>query len=222
MNLMTVGLAGMAAFVVAYLFGSIPTGYLAGKNLRGIDIRHHGSNSMGATNVLRTLGPLPALAVFLIDVLKGVAAVYCGRASFLWVDQVLSNPSASTVILVPWVVSLTGLAALLGHSLPVWLSFKGGKSIAAGFGVLLAMAWPIALGALACFVVTLVVCRIVSLGSILAALTAIALIYGLDQPMPYRLFVTVGGVYIIFLHRANVRRLLAGQEPRLGQQPSKS
>ena len=75
MNLMTVGLAGMAAFVVAYLFGSIPTGYLAGKNLRGIDIRHHGSNSMGATNVLRTLGPLPALAVFLIDVLKGVDRV---------------------------------------------------------------------------------------------------------------------------------------------------
>ena len=106
---------------------------------------------------------------------------------------------------------------MLGHGRSVWLNFSGGKSAATGLGVLLAMSWPVGLGAAAVFGVVLAVFRIVSLGSMLAALAAIALVCALEQPMPYRLLVIAGGVYVIVRHRANIQRLLAGTEPRLGQ-----
>jgi glycerol-3-phosphate acyltransferase PlsY len=122
----------------------------------------------------------------------------------------------------PWAVCVAGLAALVGHSRSIWLNFSGGKSVAAGLGVLLAMTWPVGLGALTVFGVAMAIFRIVSLGSVLAALTAIALICGLEQPLPYRLFVIVGGLYVIVRHRANIQRLLAGIEPRLGQSSPES
>jgi glycerol-3-phosphate acyltransferase PlsY len=106
---------------------------------------------------------------------------------------------------------------LLGHGRSVWLNFTGGKSAATGLGVLLAMSWPVGLGAAMVFGVALAISRIVSLSSMLAALTAIALICGLEQPLPYRLLVIAGGIYVIVRHRANIRRLLAGTEPRLGK-----
>jgi glycerol-3-phosphate acyltransferase PlsY len=117
----------------------------------------------------------------------------------------------------PWAVGLAGLAASLGHGRSIWLNFTGGKSAATGFGVLLAISWSVGLGVAAIFAVVLAVVRIVSLGSILAALTAIALICVLDQPLPYRLLVIAVGVYVIVRHRANIQRLMAGTEPRLGQ-----
>jgi glycerol-3-phosphate acyltransferase PlsY len=97
------------------------------------------------------------------------------------------------------------------------LNFTGGKSAATGLGVLLAMSWPVGLGTAVIFGIVLAVFRIVSLGSMLAALAAIALICGLEQPLPYRLLVVAGGIYVIMRHRANIQRLLAGTEPRLGQ-----
>ncbi len=106
---------------------------------------------------------------------------------------------------------------LLGHGRSVWLNFTGGKSVATGLGVLLAMSWPVGLGAAMVFGVALAGFRIVSLSSMLAALTAIALICGLEQPLPYRLLVIAGGIYVIARHRTNIRRLLAGTEPRLGK-----
>ena len=106
---------------------------------------------------------------------------------------------------------------MLGHSRSVWLNFAGGKSVATGLGVLLAMSWPVGLGAATVFGAALAISRIVSLSSILAALTAMALVCGLEQPLPYRLLVIAGGVYVIVRHRANFRRLLAGTEPRLGK-----
>ena len=106
---------------------------------------------------------------------------------------------------------------LLGHSRSIWLNFAGGKSAAAGLGVLLAMSWPVGLVAVTVFGVVLAIFRIVSLSSMLAALTAIALICSLEQPVPYRLLVISGSVYVIVRHRANIKRLLAGTEPRLGQ-----
>lgn len=213
-------IASAVGVAIAYLFGSTPTGYLAGKLLKGIDIREHGSKSIGATNVLRTLGKWPALAVLLIDVLKGAAAIVFARWFYPWLYTVpfVTPPAALDLqSCVPWAVSLAGLAALLGHSRSIWLNFTGGKSAATGLGVLLAMSWPVGLGAAAAFGVVLAIFRIVSLGSMLAALTAIALICGLEQPLPYRLLVIAGGIYVIARHRANIQRLLAGTEPRLGQ-----
>ena len=106
---------------------------------------------------------------------------------------------------------------LLGHSRSIWLNFTGGKSAATGLGVLLAMSWPVGLGAATVFGVVLAIVRIVSLSSMLAALTAIALVWALEQPLPYRLLVIAGSIYVIVRHRANIQRLLAGTEPRLGQ-----
>lgn len=212
-------IAAVAGWAGAYLFGSIPTAYLAGR-IYGLDIREHGSRSVGATNALRVLGKRPALVVLLVDVLKGVAAIVLVR----WLCFLLFNgtivappPALDQDAWTPWAVGIAGLAALLGHSRSIWLGFSGGRSVATGLGVLLAISWPVAIGALAVFGVVMAVVRIVSLGSILAALTAILLVCGLEQPMPYRLLVVAGGVYIVARHRANIRPLLAGTEPRLGQ-----
>lgn len=213
-------IAGAVGLVIAYLLGSMPTGYLAGKLLRGIDIREHGSRSTGATNVLRTLGKWPALVVLVGDVLKGVLAIIVAHSFCPWLYAALSPtpPTASDFeIWVPWIVCLAGIAVLLGHSRSIWLNFTGGKSAATGLGVLLAMSLPVGLGAAAIFGIVLAIARIVSLSSMLAALTAIALVCGLEHPFPYRLLVIGGGIYIIVRHRANIQRLLAGTEPRLGQ-----
>jgi glycerol-3-phosphate acyltransferase PlsY len=200
--------------VIPYLFGSTPTGYLAGKLLKGIDIREHGSKSTGATNVLRTLGKWPALVVLVVDVVKGAGAIIVAR----WLYAALSAPQPLDLqIWTPWGVSLAGLAALLGHGRSIWLNFTGGKSAATGLGVLLAMSWPVGLGAAAVFAVVLAIFRMVSLGSILAALAAVVLVCALEQPLPYRLLVIAGSIYVIARHRTNIQRLLAGTEPRLGR-----
>lgn len=213
-------IAGAIGAVIAYLFGSMPTGYLAGKLLKGIDIRRHGSNSTGATNVLRTLGKWPALAVLIVDVLKGVAAIIVARSLSPWlaVELAPAPPTTSDLqVWVPWAVCAAGVAVLLGHSRSIWLNFTGGKSAATGLGVLLAMAWPVGLGAAAVFGLVLALARIVSLSSILAALTALVLVCGFEHPLPYRLLVVAGATYVIVRHRANIRRLLMGTEPRLGR-----
>jgi len=216
-------IASAVGLLIAYLLGSTPTGYLAGKLLKGIDIREHGSRSTGATNVLRTLGKWPALVVLLVDVLKGAAAIFFARWFYPWLASVASPTALDLQTFVPWAVCLAGLAVLLGHSLSIWLNFTGGKSAATGLGLLLAMSWPVGLGAAAVFGVVLAIFRMVSLASMLAALTAIALVCGLEQPWPYRILVIAGGLYVIVRHRANIQRLLAGTEPRLEQSsPSKA
>ncbi|PDT74868.1 glycerol-3-phosphate 1-O-acyltransferase PlsY [Bradyrhizobium sp. C9] len=210
-------IASVAGLATAYLLGSIPAGYLAGKLLKGIDIREHGSRSTGATNVLRTLGKWPALAVLLVDVLKGAAAIPFAGWYYSWLGTLPSvTPPTDLQTLLPWAVCLAGLAVLFGHSRSIWLNFTGGKSAAAGLGVLLALSWPVGLGAAAAFGAVLALSRMVSLGSMVAALTAIALVCALEQPLPYRLLVIAGGLYVIARHRANIQRLLAGTEPRLG------
>jgi glycerol-3-phosphate acyltransferase PlsY len=213
-------IANVAGLAVAYLFGSIPTAYLAGKLLYGLDIREHGSRSVGATNALRVLGKWPALIILLVDILKGAAAIFFARwfCSRLFVLPFVAPPPAlDEQTWTPWAVGLAGLAVLLGHSRSVWLKFSGGKSVAASLGVVLALSWPVALGALAVFAVVAGVFRIVSLGSILAALTATILICSLDQPLPYRLLVFAGGIYVVARHSSNIKRLLAGTEPRIGR-----
>jgi acyl phosphate:glycerol-3-phosphate acyltransferase len=148
-----------------------------------------------------------------------VGAIVFARWFYPWfytLPSVTPPTALDLQTFVPWAVCLAGLAVLLGHGRSIWLNFTGGKSAATGLGVLLAISWPAGLGAAAVFSVVLAISRIVSFGSMLAALTAIVLICGLQQPLPYRLLVIAGGIYVILRHRANIVRLLAGTEPRLG------
>ncbi len=193
-------LLALLAAIGGYCLGSIPTGYWVGRWWGGIDIRQQGSGSTGATNVLRTLGKGPALLVLLVDALKGAAAVALGWG--------LGSP---------WWVVLAALLAVIGHSRSCWLGFKGGKSVATSLGILLAMAWPVALATFGVWLLGLALTRIVSFSSLLAAVAAPLLMWATAQPLPYGLFALAGGVYVIGAHRRNIERLLAGSEPRLGQ-----
>jgi acyl phosphate:glycerol-3-phosphate acyltransferase len=206
------GFAIAGLILAGYLLGSFPTGYLIAKWVKGIDIRQHGSGGTGATNVLRTVGKPAAVAVLLVDLVKGALAVLLVK---------LAYPSAISALGVnpdwqPWIEALAGLAALLGHSRSIWLNFTGGKSAASGLGILLAMAWPVGLGTLAVFAAVVGLTRIVSLGSMLAAIATIVLMVVTGQPLAYGLLAIAGGVYVILRHRSNIERLLAGTEPRLG------
>lgn len=203
---------------LAYVLGSIPPGYWAGKLLKGIDIREHGSGSTGATNVLRTLGKGPALVVLLVDVLKGaiaIALVY-GFDALDWTRSIVPT-GVDLATWQPWLVTLAGSAVLLGHSKSILLNFSGGKSVATSLGVLLTLDWRVGLGTLAVFLLLLLVFRIVSLSSIAGAIATSGLMVATQQPLPYLLFSIAGGLYVIFRHRGNIQRLFSGTEPRLGQ-----
>lgn len=207
-----------AILLVAYLLGSTPTGYAAAKLLKGIDIREHGSGSTGATNVLRTLGKGPGLLVLIVDTLKGVLAIALVPWTFSFAASHNGIPaSVSAEFWLPWLVTLAGLAAVVGHSKSIWLGFTGGKSVATSLGVLLAISWQVALATVGVFGCVLALSRIVSLSSVAGAIAVSLLMLLLGQPLPYVLFGMAGGLYVIWRHRSNIQRLLAGTEPRLGQ-----
>lgn len=149
-------LASSLLFLSAYLLGSLPTGYLFGKYLKGIDIREHGSGSTGATNVLRTLGKPAGIVVLVIDLLKGVAAIALAqgiyRADFNLFPETWK----------PWLITLAGIATVIGHSRSIFLNFKGGKSVSTSLGVLLMMCPAVGLGTLGSFLTVLGISRIVS------------------------------------------------------------
>jgi glycerol-3-phosphate acyltransferase PlsY len=210
--------ANSILLILAYLLGSLPTGYLAGRWLKGIDIREQGSGSMGATNVLRILGKGPAIAVLLVDVLKGALAIALVRFMYtLPAFRVLAPIDTNLDIILSWMLTLTGLAALVGHSKPIWLNFKGGKSVASSLGILFALSWPVALGTLGVFIGVIAISRIVSLSSIAAAIAVSGWMIFFKQPLPFQIFAILGGLYVIWRHRSNIERLLAGTEPQLGQ-----
>ena len=192
--------------VLAYLLGSLPTGYVIARLMQGIDIREHGSGNTGATNVFRVVGKQAGITVLIIDLLKGLLAVLAARLVMNQLDAELST----------WVQALAGSFAILGHSRSVWLNFTGGKSAATGLGVILALAWPVGLGTAALFGLVFGVSRTVSLGSISAAIAAPVLMFLTKQPLPFILLVLLGGIYVIIRHRSNISRLLAGTEPKLG------
>ncbi len=210
-------LAIVLLLVAAYLLGSIPTGYLVARWAKGIDIRQCGSGGTGATNVLRTVGKGAAIAVLLIDLLKGLLAVLLAMATW---PQVLALAPELAPDWRPWILMLAGLLAIVGHSKSVWIGFAGGKSAASGLGVLLGLAWPVALGAVAAFGLTLALSRIVSLGSITAAIATMILMVATGQPLPYIVLGGLAALYVILRHRSNIERLRLGTEPRLGQQSS--
>ncbi len=185
---------------IGYLLGSTPSGYLTGRWLKGIDLRDCGSGSTGATNVLRNVGKGPALAVFLVDLGKGALAVLLAK-SFGLND---------------WMQVLAGLAALAGHIWPVWLGWKGGKAVATGFGMFLGLAWPVGLASFGMFMAVISIFRIVSLSSVVAALSLPLLMILSGQSAAYLSVSLVAMVLVLWRHRSNIQRLIAGTEPRIG------
>jgi glycerol-3-phosphate acyltransferase PlsY len=196
----------------AYLLGSIPTGYLLTYALEGVDIRNYGSGSIGATNVLRTVGKRAAIAVLTIDLLKGALAV-----SLVNVVYILTPTPSIPVAWHPWLITGAGLLGVLGHSCSIWLGFMGGKSVAISIGILFVMNPWVALGAVIAFLLALATSRIVSLSSIAGAIAVNILMLILHQPLPYQMFAACAGLYVIWRHRGNIGRILAGKEPRIGQ-----
>ena len=178
-----------------YLLGSVPFGYLIVYFSEGRDIRATGSGNIGATNVLRSKGRLAGLATLALDILKGALPVLYGRIHF---D-------------LPWLALLGGLAVLLGHVFPVFLRFRGGKGVAALVGVFLVFHWPSLLAFLAVFFAVLALTRYVSLGSLLGT-TALFFSTLFTQPVEAAMAAFAMLLLIVFRHRGNVSRLLAGSE----------
>ena len=196
---------GLLSLLLGYLLGSIPSGYLAGRWCKGIDLRELGSGSTGATNVLRQVGKGPALVVFVIDVAKGAIAV------------LLAGSLTEGAALSDWLQVLAGLAALAGHIWPVWLGFKGGKAVATGLGLFLGLAWPVGLACFGIFLTTLSVFRIVSLSSVVAAISLPLLMAAGTDGTAKVVVALVAMALVVWRHRSNLQRIKAGTEPRLGQ-----
>lgn len=226
--------------IFSYLLGSIPFGLLVAR-ARGIDIRQRGSGNIGATNVLRVLGKGPGYTVFALDALKGLVAVFA--AKYLATRHVLTYTAALTIYqgTAPSILHETGhvtipapiaaitaaILCIIGHNLPVWLRFKGGKGMATSCGVLIGM---MPLTAIACLIVWAAVflgTRYVSLASIAASITLplatmIFLLTGLLTGWPYFYFAVAACLLAIWRHRDNIVRLIAGTENRFDRKPASS
>ena len=196
---------GLLSLLLGYLLGSIPSGYLAGRWCKGIDLRELGSGSTGATNVLRQVGKGPALVVFVIDVAKGAIAV------------LLAGSLTEGAALSDWLQVLAGLAALAGHIWPVWLGFKGGKAVATGLGMFLGLAWPVGLACFGIFLTTLSLFRIVSLSSVVAAISLPLLMAAGTDGTAKLVVALVAMALVVWRHRSNLQRIKAGTEPKIGQ-----
>ncbi len=193
--------------LAAYLLGSIPNGLLLAR-LKGVDLQKVGSGNIGATNVYRCVGKAWGVAAFVLDAVKGFVP------AFVFPMLMTGAPN--------WLGLACGAAAVAGHNWPIWLGFKGGKGVSTSAGMLLGIA-PAAVGVgFAVFALTVALTRFVSLGSILAAL-AVPAAYLAMNGADNRLFagaLVVMGLLVIVKHRANIRRLLAGTEPRItGRKP---
>lgn len=232
------------AVVAAYLAGSIPASYLAGRLLCGIDLRRHGSGNLGATNVYRALGLLPAAAVVLVDVGKGwlAAAVLPGLAAALVgvaAPGELGAGGGSALLSVhgwdresagAWGILpiVCGMAAVLGHVYPVWLGFRGGKGVATGVGVFLALSPLATLGAVALWAAIVALTRIVSIASLALGVFLPLLVFaeqaerGAGTPWRLVAFAALAAVFIFWTHRENLRRLARGEERRIARAPSQS
>lgn len=190
-------------FIIAYLIGSIPTGYLIVKAKTGQDIRQVGSGSTGATNVKRVLGTPYFFIVMLLDALKGAVPVLLA----------IFFVSFKSEIGLPAVIA--AIAVILGHSKPLFLKFKGGKSVATGVGTILALNWIVGLIIAAIWGTITYFSKYVSLGSIIAVLFAPILMFVFHQPIAYVVYCAIGAVYIVYLHRENIKRLIKGEENKV-------
>ncbi|MGH9729448.1 MAG: glycerol-3-phosphate 1-O-acyltransferase PlsY [Candidatus Acidiferrales bacterium] len=191
--------------IAAYLLGSIPFGYLIVKMGSGSDVRGAGSGNIGATNVTRVAGKPAGLATLLLDVGKGYLAV--------WLAARWSHGN------IRWVMA-AAVAVVLGHTFSCWLRFRGGKGVATGLGVFLAVAWQAVLAALVVWMIVVAFWRYVSLGSIVSAAALPILVYlfyapGHAPPLAVSFGSVAVAIIVIFKHRENIARLIAGTEGRL-------
>lgn len=189
---------------ISYLIGSFSSAYVLGKLVKKTDIRTYGSGNAGTTNALRVFGKRIGALTFILDILKGILAVYIGGQIMGYNGQLLA-----------------GLFAVIGHNWPIFLKFKGGKGIATSFGVLLSLHWPTAIVSLVIFILVIILTKYVSLGSIISAI--VVPIFGLiiNRPLNknYIIVTFTLGVLAIFRHRGNIKRLLNGNEFKIGERP---
>nr|WP_156953024.1 glycerol-3-phosphate 1-O-acyltransferase PlsY [Deinococcus frigens] len=193
-------LLALSAVLVSYLIGSVPAASWLARS-RGVDIRRVGSGNSGATNVMRALGKGPALLVAAFDILKGALAVWLARA--------LGLP--------PEWVGLCGVAAVIGHNFSPFLGFKGGKGVATSFGTIAALDPGVGVAAFVMGVATMSLTRHVSAGSLLGGLAAAIVVVALGRPL-WLMAVVLGLVaLLVWQHRPNIGRLMAGKESRIGE-----
>lgn len=191
------------AVIIAYLIGSIPTGYIIVKLFTGQDIRKSGSGSTGATNVKRVMGKKWFFAVMFLDAFKGALPVLLA-AHFA--------KSFHDIGLIP---VLCAVAVILGHSKSIFLKFTGGKSVASGVGTIIALNWQVGLIIALTWSIITYLSKYVSLGSISALAISPILMYLFHEPIAYILYCVLGALYITYLHRENILRLIKGTESKV-------
>lgn len=193
--------------ILSYLIGSIPTGYILVKLVKGIDIRTIGSGGTGATNVKRVLGTKYFVIVMLIDILKGLIPLLILKY-LNYVPAMLNGMDILCII--------TGIFLVIGHSKSIYLKFTGGKSVATSLGVLAGMCWQVALSAFLIWLLVVTLTKFVSLGSIIAAIATPILMLYFGQPISYIIFTLVCSLYVAFyLHKNNIKRLIEGSENKI-------
>jgi len=192
--------------LIAYLIGAIPTGYLFAKSKKDIDLRRHGSGNVGATNVLRTVGKLAALLTLIIDIFKGFAVVTL-------LPKVTYDASMS--VSYDQFLAALGLCVVIGHVWAIFLKFKGGKGVATSAGVLLGLCPKLLLVGLGVWILVFALSRIVSLASIIAAISIPAGSWFFGYPNAIRLMVVALAVLILVTHRSNITRLLKREEKKV-------
>lgn len=193
----------ITAITIAYLIGSIPTGYIVVKLFTGKDIRTVGSGSTGATNVKRVMGKKWFFTVMFLDAFKGALPV------------ILAKIFATTFIHSGLIPVLCAIAVILGHSKSIFLKFTGGKSVASGIGTILALNWQVGLIIALTWSIITYISKYVSLGSIIALAVSPILMYLFREPIAYILYCTLGAIYITYLHRENILRLINGTENKV-------
>ncbi len=197
---------------MAYLIGSIPSAIWVGRKFYGIDVREHGSGNAGATNVFRVLGKGPGTVVLLMDIIKGFLAVMLAyQMGYYFAEQGTQSSQMTGFFPVAF-----GVLSVVGHMLPIFAKFKGGKGVATLFGVIIALDPRVAGLALLVFVVVNIVTGYVSVGSLMAGLSIPVLFL---QVFGYRdvsliVFSVSVGILIVYTHRKNIRRLMAGEETK--------
>jgi len=193
----------LVVIILAYLIGSIPTGYIIVKLFTGQDIRTIGSGSTGATNVKRVMGKKWFFTVMILDAIKGALPVIF--------TKIFATAFVSTGLL----PVLAAVAVILGHSKSIFLKFTGGKSVASGVGTILALNWQAGLIIAAIWAVITYFSKYVSLGSIIALVVSPFLMLCFGEPAAYIWYCALGAIYIIYLHRENIKRLARGEENKV-------